>query len=94
MEENDLDSEVEHDKIKKYGNTEHFFYVQCNNSGLLIDTDYAGTLSAFYQAIKAENITLRDIKYVLATHYHPGPYRACKYTDETGSETSSHRCAS
>lgn len=54
----------------KYGNT-NTFYIQCNNSGLLIDTDYAGTLSAFYQAIKAENITLRDIKYVLATHYHP-----------------------
>ena len=41
------------------------------NAGLLIDTDYAGTLSLFFKAIKAAGIDLRDITYVLATHYHP-----------------------
>ena len=34
----------------KYGNTNTFF-IQGNNNGLLIDTDYAGTLPAFYKTI-------------------------------------------
>jgi len=54
----------------KYGNTNTFF-LQGNNSSLLIDTDYAGTLSAFYKTIKANHIRVKDITYVLATHYHP-----------------------
>ena len=54
----------------KYGNT-NTFLLQGNNNGLLIDTDYAGTLSAFYKTIKANHIKVKDITYVLATHYHP-----------------------
>lgn len=54
----------------KYGNTNTFF-IQGTNGGLLIDTDYAGTLSAFYKEIKTHGIKLSDIAYVLATHYHP-----------------------
>ena len=54
----------------KYGNTNTFF-VRGNESGLLIDTDYAGTLPAFYKAAKNAGIQVTDIKYVLATHYHP-----------------------
>lgn len=50
----------------KYGNTNTFLV-----DGLLIDTDYAGTLPAFYKEIKKNGIPLTDIKYVLATHYHP-----------------------
>lgn len=50
----------------KYGNTNTFFL-----HGLLIDTDYAGTLHAFYRALKQNDLTVRDIRYVLATHYHP-----------------------
>ena len=50
----------------KYGNTNTFFI-----GGLLIDTDYAGTLHAFYKALKQNGIEVRDIQYVLATHYHP-----------------------
>lgn len=50
----------------KYGNTNTYFI-----NGLLIDTDYAGTLSAFYKEIKKNGIVLTDIKYILATHYHP-----------------------
>ena len=41
------------------------------NSGLLIDTDYAGTLPGFYKEIKKNEIRVKDIEYVLATHYHP-----------------------
>lgn len=54
----------------KYGNTNTYF-VQGTSGGLLIDTDYAGTLPYFYKEIKKNNISLTDITYVLATHYHP-----------------------
>lgn len=54
----------------KYGNTNTFF-VSGKDGGLLIDTDYAGSLSSFYRAIKEQGIKMSDITYVLATHYHP-----------------------
>jgi len=54
----------------KYGNTNTFF-IRGMNGNLLLDTDYAGTLPAFYRAIKEHNIKISDITYVLATHYHP-----------------------
>ncbi len=54
----------------KYGNT-NTYYISGKDSGLLIDTDYAGTLNAFYQAMKRAGIKVSDVKYVLATHYHP-----------------------
>ena len=54
----------------KYGNTNTYF-IQGKHSGLLVDTDYAGTMSAFYQALKHTGIQVKDIGYVLATHYHP-----------------------
>lgn len=54
----------------RYGNTNTFF-IRGDGGGLLIDTDYAGTLPAFYQAIKENGITLKDISFILATHYHP-----------------------
>lgn len=54
----------------KYGNTNTFF-VRGLSGNLLIDTDYAGTLPAFYRAIKEHNIKVSDIDYILATHYHP-----------------------
>lgn len=50
----------------KYGNTNTYFV-----DGLLIDTDYAGTLPAFFKESKKHGIKADDIKYVLATHYHP-----------------------
>ncbi len=54
----------------KYGNTNTFF-IQGSHGGLLVDTDYAGTLSALYKALKHYDLKLTDIEYVLATHYHP-----------------------
>jgi len=54
----------------KYGNTNSFL-VQGESGYLLVDTDYAGTMPAFYGAIKEHNIKISDISYVLATHYHP-----------------------
>jgi glyoxylase-like metal-dependent hydrolase (beta-lactamase superfamily II) len=57
-------------QILKYGNTNTYF-IKGRNGSLLIDTDYAGTLSGFYKAIKAAGIPFCDISYVIATHYHP-----------------------
>ena len=54
----------------KYGNT-NTFYIPGDNTGLLFDTDYAGTLQAFYKAIKKNGISVKDIGYILASHYHP-----------------------
>lgn len=54
----------------KYGNT-NTFYVPGINGGLLIDTDYAGTLPALFKALKTNHLELGDISYVLPTHCHP-----------------------
>ena len=54
----------------RYRNTNTFF-LRGNDTNLLIDTDYAGTLSAFYKEIRKNKIETGDITYVLATHYHP-----------------------
>ena len=54
----------------RYGNTKTF-YIKGDKGGFLVDTDYAGTLPAFYRALKQNGITVKDISYVLATHYHP-----------------------
>ena len=54
----------------KYGNTNTFF-IRGRHGGLLVDTDYAGTLPAFYKALKENDIRLMEIDYILATHYHP-----------------------
>lgn len=54
----------------KYGNT-NTFLIKGTKANLLVDTDYAGTLPAFYKAIKELGIKVSDINYVLATHYHP-----------------------
>lgn len=54
----------------RYGNT-NTFLLRGDKASLLIDTDYAGTMPAFYKAIKGLGIKVSDIDYVLATHYHP-----------------------
>lgn len=50
----------------KYGNTNTYF---CE--GLLVDTDMAGTMPSFFKEIKRNGIKADDVRYVLATHYHP-----------------------
>lgn len=56
--------------LLKYGNT-NTYYIPGNGSGLLVDTDYAGTFPAFFRALKQNGLRVDDIGYVLATHYHP-----------------------
>ena len=54
----------------RYGNTNTFF-IPAARGYLLLDTDYAGTLPAFYRAMKQVGVRAQDISYVLATHNHP-----------------------
>ena len=54
----------------KYGNTNTYF-IRGAKGSILLDTDYAGTLPMFYKEIKKNGISLKDITYILATHYHP-----------------------
>lgn len=54
----------------RYGNT-NTFLIAGDKGSMLVDTDYAGTLPAFYKTIKGLGIKVSDITYVLATHYHP-----------------------
>ena len=54
----------------KYGNTNTYF-ISGTKGSILLDTDYAGTLQMFYKEIKKNGISLKDITYILATHYHP-----------------------
>ncbi len=55
-------------QLLKYGNT-NCYYIEGKNGSLLVDTDWAGTLQAFYSKIKELNI--KKIDYLLITHYHP-----------------------
>ncbi len=54
----------------RYGNTNTYF-IRGTKGGLLIDTDYAGTLPLFFKAIKEAGIGIKEISFLLATHYHP-----------------------
>lgn len=54
----------------RYGNT-NTFLIPGSQGYLLVDTDYAGTLPAFYRAIKRCGVQVRDIAWVLVTHCHP-----------------------
>ena len=53
-----------------YGNT-HTFLLPGRAGGLLVDTDWAGTLPALFRELKKHAIQLKDIAFILATHYHP-----------------------
>ena len=50
----------------KYGNTNTYYI-----NGLLLDTDMPGTLPSFFREIKKCGVALSDIRFVMATHYHP-----------------------
>ena len=52
------------------GNTRAFL-VRGISGGLLVDTGYAGSLPLLRKAMKINGIKPRDIRYVMATHYHP-----------------------
>lgn len=52
--------------LLRYGNTNTYYL-----DGLLIDTDMPDTLPAFYKELKRNGLSAKDVRCVLATHYHP-----------------------
>ncbi|MGN0071467.1 MAG: MBL fold metallo-hydrolase [Atopobiaceae bacterium] len=54
----------------QYGRTATYLLRGAEGS-VLVDTDWAGTLDPFFKALKAEGLEVRDIGYVLCTHWHP-----------------------
>ena len=71
-------------KILKYGNTSTYFVKEEGQQGLLVDTDWAGTLPLFFREIKREGIALTDIACVIATHYHPDHMGLISVLEELG----------
>ena len=55
-------------QLLKYGNT-NCYYIKGKNGSILVDTDWAGTLQAFYRKMK--ELDIEKIDYLLITHYHP-----------------------
>ena len=56
--------------LLKYGNT-NTFLIPGSGGYLLLDTDYAGKLPAFFRSVRQAGIKVSDISFVMATHYHP-----------------------
>ena len=54
----------------KYGNT-NCFVIDGNNGCLMIDTDMPGTLNGLYRSLKEHEIAFKDIRFLVATHFHP-----------------------
>ncbi len=54
-------------KELRYGNTRTY----CIDGKVLIDTDWAGTLPAFYRCVKENGIDLGGLRYLFITHFHP-----------------------
>ncbi|WP_432775583.1 MBL fold metallo-hydrolase (plasmid) [Limosilactobacillus reuteri] len=69
MENNTLDNTVKITKLK-YGNTKCYLLHGASKS-ILIDTDWAGKLPAFYHALREKKLRAQGINYLLITHYHP-----------------------
>ena len=55
-------------KLLKYWNT-NCYYIKGKNGSILVDTDWAETLQAFYRKMK--ELDIEKIDYLLITHYHP-----------------------
>ena len=50
-----------------YGNTRTYLI----GGRLLVDTDWAGTLPAYFRKLKSMGDAIGDIRYLMITHFHP-----------------------
>lgn len=54
----------------RYGRTcTYLLHGRCGS--VLVDTDWAGTMPAFWRAIGAAGVGIGDIDFVMCTHWHP-----------------------
>ena len=49
----------------------NYYVIDIMGGKLLIDCGWPGTLPQFLAELKRKNISIQDIKYLLATHFHP-----------------------
>lgn len=56
--------------LLKYGNT-NTFLVPGKKGNLLVDTDYSGLMPRFFKSIRDAGVQVKDITWMMATHYHP-----------------------
>ena len=49
----------------------NYYIVDSSNGKLLIDCGWPGTLPKFMAELKRKGISLKEIKYLLVTHFHP-----------------------
>jgi endoribonuclease LACTB2 len=49
----------------------HYYLLEIKGGKLLIDSGFPGTLPKLAAGLKRKGIALNEIKYFLATHYHP-----------------------
>lgn len=54
----------------QYGRTATYL-LRGSHGSVLVDTDWAGTMPAFWQAIGQLGIRVQDIDFVMCTHWHP-----------------------
>ena len=49
----------------------NYWVVSAGTSRLLVDLGWPGTLGQLLATLKRMDVPLRDLRYGLATHYHP-----------------------
>jgi endoribonuclease LACTB2 len=49
----------------------NYYIIEAKNSKLLVDCGWPGTLPKFNAELKRKGIAVKEIKYLLVTHFHP-----------------------
>ena len=49
----------------------NYYAIDIKNGKLLVDCGWPGTLPQFIKVLQRKDITLRELKYLLVTHFHP-----------------------
>jgi glyoxylase-like metal-dependent hydrolase (beta-lactamase superfamily II) len=49
----------------------NYYLIQAKNGKLLVDCGFPGTLPKFTGVLKRKGIALKEIQYLLVTHFHP-----------------------
>lgn len=49
----------------------NYYLIECKAGKLMVDCGWPGTLPKFTAALKRKGISLKEIKYLLVTHFHP-----------------------
>ncbi len=64
----------------------NYYAIDIKGGKLLVDCGWPGTLPEFTAAMKRKGITPKDVKYILATHFHPDHAGLAQELKEQGSK--------